>query len=204
MWQPISSTRSRAKQREQALRAVGTALDDVSLSRLLLGAYSSSIVHDVNAVHGLLDHWRRRGRSGRRQPLCRWHGRTGHRQPARRPGAVDHVASQPSGSCRITASASHFYFDDFALELEFPSPYLNHQPTRLTVRTGNGEKLSAETIACRLQGSLRRGDERLSWSAIVEGTPVRNTAEHAARDMELLCRAGALAARTIKQKELRS
>ena len=46
---------ARAKQREQALRAVGTSLDDVSL-RGFCAAYSSSIVHDVNAVHGLLDH----------------------------------------------------------------------------------------------------------------------------------------------------
>jgi hypothetical protein len=76
-------------------------------------------------------------------------------------------------------------FDDAAIELEFPSPYLNHQPTRLTLRKSDGHVLTRSDVRSGYEEAFV---EELNgfWSAIVEGAPVRNTAEHARRDMALL------------------
>ena len=71
------------------------------------------------------------------------------------------------------------------LELEFPSPYLNHQPTRLTIRTSDGHTLPAEDIRSGYEEAFIE-ELKGFWSAIVEGQAVRNTAEQARRDMELL------------------
>jgi predicted dehydrogenase len=77
------------------------------------------------------------------------------------------------------------FFDDRIYELDFPSPYLNHQPTRLTEKRSDGHH-------------ARRVDHRPSyaegfveelkawWRAVVEGAPVENPVEDARRDMELL------------------
>ena len=77
------------------------------------------------------------------------------------------------------------YFDDAILELEFPSPYLNHQPTRLTIRTSDGHMLSSRGHPHRLRGSLRRGAERLLVGDR-RGQAGAQHAEQARRDMKLL------------------
>jgi predicted dehydrogenase len=90
------------------------------------------------------------------------------------------VTAVPYYSERIS-----LHFDDCDFELEFPSPYLNHQPTRFTMRKGENEKLVTEHIHAGYSEAFV--EELIGfWSAIVDGTPVRNTAEHAARDMALL------------------
>jgi hypothetical protein len=90
------------------------------------------------------------------------------------------VPNLPHYSERITLT-----FEGSSLELEFPSPWLNHAPTRLTERRGR-------------DGALETRDVRTSYSeafieelkgfhrAITKSEPVRNTAEAAARDMSLL------------------
>ncbi|TSE01329.1 Gfo/Idh/MocA family oxidoreductase, partial [Mesorhizobium intechi] len=178
----IASTE--ARQREQVDRAV-PGLDDPNTFRGFVGAYCSSIIHDVNAVHGLLDvlgvadgdivgaSLFAKGEAG--QGAVRlldgqalWN--------------MVHVATSglPDYRERIT-----LYFDDASLELEFPSPYLNHQPTRLTVRTGDGHTLSSRDIRSGYEEAFVE-ELKGFWSAIVDGSAVRNTAEHARRDMMLL------------------
>ena len=83
------------------------------------------------------------------------------------------------------ASASPSTSTTPSLELEFPSPYLNHQPTRLTIRTSDGHALSSRDIRTGYEEAFVE-ELKGFWSAIVEGKPVRNTAEHARRDMKLL------------------
>ena len=78
------------------------------------------------------------------------------------------------------------HFDDSALELEFPSPYLNHQPTRLTVKTAKGHALHVEDIRAGYEEAFVE-ELKGFHAAITEGAAVRNTAEQAARDMDLLC-----------------
>ena len=78
-----------------------------------------------------------------------------------------------------------FYFDDAVLELEFPSPWLNHQPTRLTIKKSVGHILASEDVRTGFEEAFIE-ELKGFWSAIVEGKPVRNTAEQARRDMNLL------------------
>lgn len=174
-----------AKQRHQVQRAVGMTLDPLSYKGFC-GAYASAIVHDVNAVHGLLDALQiPEGQVVGAQLYAGGDG--GH-------GSVRLLDGQALWTMtHLTVPQLPYYserislmFDDAALELEFPSPYLNHQATRLTIRTGDGHKLHSSDIN---SGYAEAFVEELKgfWSAIRESAPVRNTAEQAARDMTLLC-----------------
>jgi predicted dehydrogenase len=190
-WQPGGGVaqelidEARAKQQAQVARAVGLALDPLTY-RGFCGAYCSSLVHDVNAVHGLLDvlgiadgevagaqlsaggeggHGVLRLRGG--QALCTMTHLT--------------VPRLPEYQERITV-----YFDDASLELAFPSPYLNHQPTRLTVKRGRDHRLVSEDIRTGYEEAFVE-ELKGFWASVAEGRPVRNTAEQARRDMALLC-----------------
>ncbi|MBG1232385.1 Gfo/Idh/MocA family protein [Aestuariivirga litoralis] len=174
----------RTKQKAQVKKAVGIDLNDVTF-RGYTGAYCSAIVHDVNAVHGLL---KKLGvPDGEISGAQLYAGGDGGHGSVKLLGGqalwtMTHltVPKLPHYRERIT-----LYFDDASLELEFPSPYLNHQPTQLTIRTGDGHQLHTRDIR---KGYEEAFIEELKgfWSAIVEGKPVRNTAEHAHRDMNLL------------------
>ena len=83
------------------------------------------------------------------------------------------------------------YFDHALLELVFPSPWLNHQPTRLAIRRSDGHELRTEEVRTGFEEAYVRELEGF-WASAVEGAPVRNSFEHARRDQKLLC---ALAAR---------
>jgi predicted dehydrogenase len=70
-------------------------------------------------------------------------------------------------------------------DLEFPSPYLNHQPTRLVERRSDGHHL--REINHRPSYAEPFVEELKAWhAAITEGKPVVNTVEQATRDIELL------------------
>ena len=174
-----------AKQRAQVSKAVPCALDDVAY-RGFCSAYCSAIVHDVNAVHGILQHLNiPTGEIAGAQIFANGDGGQG---TVRLLGGqalwtMSHltVPHLPEYRERIT-----LYFDDASLELEFPSPWLNHQPTRLTIKRGDAHALHTENIHSGYEEAFVE-ELKGFWSAIVEGTPVRNTAEHASVDMNLLC-----------------
>jgi predicted dehydrogenase len=174
----------RQKQKDQVNRAVGLALTDLSFKGYT-GAYCSSLVHDVNAVHGFLDFLKiPNGEISGAQFYASGEG--GHGSVTLLGGqalwTMSHLAvpKLPHYRERIT-----LYFDDASLELEFPSPYLNHQPTLLTVRSGNGHQLNNREIRMGYEEAFIE-ELKGFWGAIVAGGPVRNTAEHARRDMTLL------------------
>ena len=77
------------------------------------------------------------------------------------------------------------YFEDRIIELVFPSPYLNHFPTRLTVRQSDGRRLETREIRPDFGEAFVRELEAF-WSSIATGAPVRNTVEQAKRDQTLL------------------
>jgi predicted dehydrogenase len=172
------------KQREQVARAV-SGLTEPDDFRGFTGAYCSSIVHDVNAVHGLLDalgvpdgdivgaQLFAKGEGGQGAVRLLGGQALWNMVHLAVPGLADYRE-------RITLC-----FDDAILELEFPSPYLNHQPTRLTIRTSDGHSLVSRDIRTGYEEAFVE-ELKGFWSAIVEGEPVRNTAEHARRDMKLL------------------
>jgi predicted dehydrogenase len=85
------------------------------------------------------------------------------------------------------------YFDDRIVELTFPSPYLNHQPTRLVERRSDGQHLNE--IHHRPSYAEPFVEEMKAWhAAITAGASVVNTVEQAARDIALLTDFARLAA----------
>ena len=174
-----------AKQKQQVARAVGVALDAMAY-RGFVNAYCSALVHDVNAIHGLLDSLGvPPGEICGAQLFASGDG--GH-------GSVRLLGGQAlwnMAHLTVPALAEYreritFSFDDASLELEFPSPWLNHQPTRLTIKTSDGHRLKALDIRSGYEEAFVE-ELRGFWSAIAEATPTRNSAEHAKRDMQLLC-----------------
>ena len=84
------------------------------------------------------------------------------------------------------------FFDDRRFELIFPSPYLNHFQTRLIAYRSEGMHLSATEHRNGFEEAFVR--ELIGfWDAIVNETPVRNTAEHARADINLIQRIAKLA-----------
>ncbi|MGE0241874.1 MAG: Gfo/Idh/MocA family protein [Parvibaculaceae bacterium] len=173
------------KRKAQVARAIGEGADDLTL-RGFCGAYASALVHDVNVVHGLLDQLG--VPEGEIIGADLYAGGDGGHGSVRLLGGqalwtMTHltVPLLPDYRERIT-----LYFDDALIELEFPSPYLNHQPTRLTVKRGSKHRLHVEDIRPSYAEAFI---EELKGFAdgVAQGKALRNGAEDAARDMDLLC-----------------
>jgi len=77
------------------------------------------------------------------------------------------------------------HFDDLAVELQFPSPYLNHQQTRLVVRRSEGLRLDTTLVESGYGEGFVRELEGFH-DAITGAAPQRNTVEEAMRDSRLL------------------
>lgn len=184
---------ARAKQSMQVKRAVKADLDRVAF-RGFTTAYCSSLVHDVNAVHGLLDALSIP--DGDVVGAQIFAGGDGGQ------GAVRLLGGQAMWNmCHLTVPALadyreriSLYFDDAILELEFPSPWLNHQPTRLTIKTSEGHELKETEIRAGFEEAFINELEGF-WDACVNGAQVRNPVSDARRDQALLC---ALAERHAK------
>jgi predicted dehydrogenase len=78
------------------------------------------------------------------------------------------------------------YCSDRIVELEFPSPYLRHLPTRLTLRrSGGGTALETTEFRQSYEEAFR--EELRAFHAAATGlAAVETTAEGARRDVELL------------------
>jgi hypothetical protein len=86
------------------------------------------------------------------------------------------------------------YFDDAVFELNFPSPYLNHFPTRLTVARSEGNVWQSTEYRASYEEAFLR--ELVGfWVSITKGAPVRNTVEAAERDLLLAARLAEVALR---------
>jgi predicted dehydrogenase len=173
-----------SRRREQVAKAVSVPLDDIAY-RGFCGAYCSSIVHDVNAVHGILDCLGvAEGKVAGAQLYAGGGG--GHGAVSLLGGqalwTMMHLAVPKLADYRERVTV---YFDDAILELTFPSPYLNHQPTRLSVRQGRGNSLECREIRTSFAEAFV--EELKSFASVItDGAAIRNTAEQAARDMNLL------------------
>jgi predicted dehydrogenase len=135
-------------------------------------SYLSSLLHDLNAVHGILD------RLG--EPRCpalgdaAWwdDGRaTSLAFPLRGGGraALMHLnlPGVPDYHERLSV-----YCRDRVLELSFPSPYLRHLPTRLIERRGDGAIGLLSTEHHVSYEEAFRQEHRAFHRAITEGAPV--------------------------------
>ena len=78
------------------------------------------------------------------------------------------------------------YCADRIVELTFPSPYLRHLPTRLTLRrSGGGHVLEVQGFRVSYEEAFRN-QLRAFHAAICGEAPVETTIEQARRDVELL------------------
>jgi predicted dehydrogenase len=176
---------TRAKQAAQIRKAVAAELDPVGM-RGFATAYCSSLVHDVNAVHGLLD--------ALGVPTGEIVGARIFASGDGGQGAVNLLDGQALWNmCHLTVpkladykERISLYFDHAVLELEFPSPWLNHQQTRVLVKTSEGQLWRQTELRNGFEGAFVR-ELAAFHAACIEGGPVRNTVEHARRDQALLC-----------------
>lgn len=184
--QLIADSRTRRDTQVKAAMG-GSTLQGVTL-RGFCDSYSSSLVHDINAVHGLLDVM-----GVKTAQVC---GATffakgdGGQGTVRLTGGASDDAIWQMTLVGVPKLAQYreritLNFDDSIYALEFPSPYLNHFPTRLTVERSDGHHWTltehrngfGEAFQLELQGF---------WESVVEGKPVRNTVEAAECDMRLI------------------
>jgi predicted dehydrogenase len=171
----------RAQQVDRAIGQVLTGSDMWGYTN----SYCSSLIHDINAVHGMLDvmgidtgkivgaAFFADGDGG--HGCVRLSGCKGLWQMSHLfvPKVADYIE-------RIA-----LYFDDVTFELTFPSPYLNHFPTRLVMARSEGNLWQKTEYRASYEEPFVR--ELIGfWSSVVEGTPVRNTVEAASRDLRLI------------------
>jgi predicted dehydrogenase len=165
--------------------SAGISLDEAG-ARALGGGFLSSLVHDVAVVHGMLD------RLGCELPAAAESGAyfdegRGVQFSFALPGggrvSMSHLnlPGVPDYRERITV-----YCADRIVELEFPSPYLRHAPTRLTLRR-SGDGRSLETIEHRASYEEAFREELRAFHAAVTGqAPVHTPVEQARADIALL------------------
>jgi len=185
--------RSRAETTRQLNEAAGRNLDETE-ARALSGGFLSSLVHDVAVVHGMLAHLG-----------CELPARAGHGALFDTGRGVQLAFALPGGG-RVSMThlslpgvpdySEHItvYAADRIVELIFPSPYLRHLPTRLSLRRGTGDH-ALETIDFRASYEEAFREQLRSFhAAICTGAPVATPIEQARRDIELLISAFAKAA----------
>jgi predicted dehydrogenase len=174
-----------------AQQVVGRALSNDEVTAYT-ETYSACMIHDLNAVMGLLDEMRIRDRRALGGAIF-----------ANGKGASAVLAlNQSQAICQLAYVSVpkladyneriSLFFEDRRFELTFPSPYLNNFPTRLVSYTSDGSQLQ---VAEHRNGFHEPFVRELVgfWGAIVNGEQVRNTAEQAREDMVLIAKFMALA-----------
>jgi len=155
-------------------------------AKALSGGFLSSLVHDMAVVHGML------AKLKTEMPVEASHGAVfdggrGVELAFDLPGGgrvrMTHLnlPTVPDYTERVTV-----YCADRIIELVFPSPYLRHFPTRLTLRKNSGDH-ALETTEYRVSYEESFRDQlRAFHAAVTEGAPVKTPLEQARRDVELL------------------
>jgi predicted dehydrogenase len=189
-WPADLSTELRTEARERAvaqLRASAGGTTTEVQQRALGGGFLSSLVHDVAVVHGMLLHL------GHELPAVADHGavfddgrgvQLGFGLAGGGRVSMTHLnlPGVPDYTERMTV-----YGTDRILELVFPSPYLRHFPTHLTVKRGSGREHELETTEIRSSyEEAFREQLRAFHAAVTRQAPVSVTVEMARRDIELL------------------
>lgn len=175
----------REETRLQVRGALGAEVDDLTF-RGFVGAYSSSLVHDVNAVHGIMERLGIADLTPTNAEIFaggEGGAATVRFNQGRSLWQMMHLMVPKLADYRERIG---LYFDDQVIELIFPSPYLDHQQTELIIQRSSGHRYERVLQRNGYQESYIRELEGF-WASVVEGAPVRNTLEQAKRDMSLLC-----------------
>jgi len=173
-----------ARQRAQVASALGVEATGLGYKGFT-GAYASALIHDINAVHGLLDALG--VPDGEIVGGELFAGGDGGQGTVRLLGgqALWNMVHLTVPALADYKERITLFFDDAILELEFPSPWLNHQPTRLTIKKSDGHRL-AKTELRAGYGEAFVEELRGFHAAITAGAALVNPPEQAARDMKLL------------------
>ena len=160
-----------------------------------LGSYLSSLVHDVSLGHHLLR------AVGTLAPLpladgAFWDEGRGVSLDWVLPGDgrahLQHLSLTGISDYRERVTV---YCRDRIYELTFPSPYLRHFPTRLTVRRTGRSVMELEETEIRVSyKEAFRNELRAFHASVTTGAPVRSTIEWARDDVAALIGAFQLAA----------
>jgi predicted dehydrogenase len=189
---PEMIAEGRAATQAQVAAALGRPISG-AVFRGFTGAFCSSLVHDVNLVHGFLDHL---GIDKVDAVAAQVFGGAEGASATMRVGGdqalwqMTHINVPHLAEYRERVA---LHFDDRIVELIFPAPYLNHQQTRLLVQRSNGHRYEtseirdgfAEPYIAELEGF---------HMAVTSGAPVKTGIEHAKKDMTLIAAIGRLAA----------
>ncbi len=169
---------------EQVARAVARKLTDAEMWGYT-NCYCSSLIHDINVVHGALDHLGLE--TGEVIGAAFFAGGDGGHGSVRLRGCdaiwqMTHLFVHKVAHYRERVS---FYFNDAVYELTFPSPYLNHFPTRLTVSRSDGNCWQETVYRASYEEAFIR--ELIGfWHSVTAGAPVRNTVAAALKDLRLV------------------
>ena len=176
----------RRRRDEQVARAVRRELTPSEMWGYT-NSYCSSMIHDINIVHGVLEALG--AETGPVVGATFFAGGDGSHGCVRLTGCdailqmthlfVHKVADYKE---RVT-----IYFNDRVYELTFPSPYLNHFPTRLAVSASDATCFHETVYRASYEEPFIR--ELIGfWKSVVEDAPVRNTVEAAIKDLDLVAR----------------
>jgi predicted dehydrogenase len=177
--------KAQAQSSAQLREAAGCPLDEMGM-RALSSGFLSALVHDVAVVHGMLGHLSCELPSQADHGALFDEGRgvqLGFRLPGGGRVCMTHLnlPAVPDYTERIT-----IYCSDQIIELIFPSPYLRHLPTKLTVRRrGDGHALVVCDHRVNFEEAFRE-QLRAFHSAATSQTLVYTTIEQARRDIKLL------------------
>ena len=177
--------KGRALAMEQLRQSADRAMNETEI-RALSNGFLSAIVHDVAVVHGMLSHL------GCDLPTEADHGaifdagrgvQFGFPLPGGGRVSMTHLnlPAVPDYTERITV-----YGVDRIIELTFPSPYLRHLPTKLTMREGGrGQELVLSDYRVSYEEAFRE-QLRAFHAAAAGAAPVSVSVEEARRDIALL------------------
>jgi predicted dehydrogenase len=180
-----------ALRERQVQRATGRILTGSHMQGFA-NSYCSSLIHDINAVHGMLDVMG--VDTGRVVGAAFYADGDGGHGSVRLSGCKGLWQMSHLGVHKVADYVERItlYFNDAVFELSFPSPYLNHFPTRLTVARSEGTVWQKTEYRASFEEAFVR--ELIGfWRSAVEGKPVRNTVEAASRDLRLIAELAAVA-----------
>jgi predicted dehydrogenase len=174
----------RRRLEEQASRAVGVQLDSDDIYAYV-DSFSSSMIHDLNIVNGLLDCMGIENRQALSAHIFMRGRGTSAVLALNGSQAMCHLSHVVVPKLADYNERISLFFDDRRFELIFPSPYLHNFQTRLIGYGSEGMKLVTteqrhgfqEAFVAELEGF---------WNSVANGAPVRNPPEEARLDMELV------------------
>jgi hypothetical protein len=156
------------------------------------GPLCSSIVHDVNLVSGALAVLNRTIETPVAAALHNADAGVAALARTSRSGAPITMSWHTIPKLAHYSERVSFVFEDAVFELNFPSPYLNHQPTILRELRSTGLALR-ETVHRPSYAEAFVEEMKSFHSAVTDNTDVVNTVEQAGADITLLAQFGRLA-----------